>query len=150
VTEIHNIDNPVLKISNEHKIIIDYAARFSKNRIKPDPAFEKDLQTFLNFLKKDLNQHFRLEELIFYPAALNGDPSYATCLMVLNLTREHGMLETRLKAIQAVEKRMGEPKDREVLLEKIGIFLRISKIMPAGKSPSCFPRWMPTGNASPC
>jgi iron-sulfur cluster repair protein YtfE (RIC family) len=122
VAEIHNIDNPVLKISNEHKIISDYAARFSKNRIKPDPAIEKDLPTFLNFLKKDLTRHFRLEELIFYPAALNGDPSYATCLMVLNLTREHGILETRLKAIQAVEKRMDEPKDRKVLLEKLSIF----------------------------
>jgi hemerythrin-like domain-containing protein len=120
--EIQNIDNPVLKISNEHKIITDYISRFSKNRANPDPVFADDLQTFLKFLKKDLKQHFRIEELLFYPAALNGDPSYVTCLMVLNLTREHGILETRLKAIQAVENRVGKEKGRETLLEKIGIF----------------------------
>jgi hemerythrin-like domain-containing protein len=120
MSQIPNIDNLVLKISNEHKLITDYVTRFSKNRANPDPAFADDLQTFLNFLKKDLQNHFRLEELVFYPAALNGDPSYATSLLVLNLTREHGVLETRLKAIQAVEKRVGKTKGREELLEKIG------------------------------
>lgn len=120
--ELYNIDNPVLRISNEHKIITDYAARFSKNRENPDPAFEKDLQSFLKFLKKDLKQHFRLEELIFYPAALNGDPSYATSLLVLNLTREHGIFETRVKAILAVEKRLDDEKRRTSLMEQIGNF----------------------------
>ncbi len=122
MTEIYNIDNPVLRISNEHKIISDYSARFSKNRAHPDPAFEKDLPIFLNFLKKDLKQHFRVEELVFFPAAVNGDPSYATCLMVLNLTREHGILETRLKAIQSVERRLDTTGGRETLLEKLGDF----------------------------
>lgn len=122
MSQIQNIDNPVLKISNEHKIIIDYVTRFSKNRANPDPAFADDLKIFLNFLKKDLKNHFRLEELVFYPAALNGDPSYATSLLVINLTREHGVLETRLKAIQAVEKRVGKTKAREELLEKMGSF----------------------------
>jgi len=104
--ELYNIDNPVLKISNEHKIITDYVSRFSKNRENPDPAFEKDLQSFLKFLT----------------AALNGDPSYATSLMVLNLTREHGIFETRLKAIQAVEKRVDEEMRKTALMEKIGNF----------------------------
>jgi hemerythrin-like domain-containing protein len=122
MTEIQNVDNLVLRISNEHKIIADYVARFTKNRVKPDRVFIDDLQTFLGFLKRDLNHHFKMEELIFYPAALNGDPSYATSLMVLNLTREHGILETRLKAIQAVEKRVEKGKDREVLLDKLGNF----------------------------
>ena len=64
-----------------------------------------------------------MEELLFFPAALNGDPTYTTSLLVLNLQKEHGVLETRLKAIQAIEKRLKEKNRSDEALKKIGDFL---------------------------
>ena len=122
MTQIRNIDNAVLKLSKEHQIIADYVIRFSKNKENPDPAFEEELHSFLAFLKKDLEHHFRTEELLFFPAALNGDPSYTTSRLVLNLQKEHGVLETRLKLVLAMGKNLREEKDREVALKKIGVF----------------------------
>jgi iron-sulfur cluster repair protein YtfE (RIC family) len=123
MTEILNIDNAVLKLSQEHKLIIDYAVKFSRNRKNPDPAFLDGLESFLSFLRKDLTRHFKIEELVFFPAILNSDPSYMTSLLVLNLQKDHGSLENRLKTILALEKRLKEEKRREKMLEKIGHFL---------------------------
>jgi iron-sulfur cluster repair protein YtfE (RIC family) len=123
MTEIFNIDNPVLKLSKEHQLINDYAVRFSKNKKNPDEAFLKDLQTFLSFLKKDLERHFRMEELVLFPAAINGIPSYATTLLVLNLQKEHGMLENELKTILALEKHIKEESGRQKILSKTGKFI---------------------------
>ncbi len=122
-----NIDNAVLKLSKEHKLINDYAVQFSKNRHNPDTAFMDDLKSFLSFLQKDLKKHFRLEELIFFPAALNGEPSYETSLLVLNLQKEHGILEMRLKALRTSEKRLQEEKDRDKILREISNFLETLK-----------------------
>lgn len=122
MTQIRNIDNAVLKLSKEHQIIADYVIWFSKNMENPDPAFEEELHSFLAFLKKDLEHHFRMEELLFFPAALNGDPSYTTSLLVLNLQKEHGVLETRLKFVLAMEKSLKDKKNRAAALKKIGVF----------------------------
>ena len=121
------IDNAVLKLSKEHKLISDYAVRFSKNIKNPDSAFMDDLKTFLSFLQKDLKEHFRLEELVFFPAALNGAPSYETSLLVLNLQKEHGILEMRVKAVRTAEKRLKESKDRDKVLREIADFLEMLK-----------------------
>ena len=123
MAEIQNIDNAILKLSKEHQIIADYVVRFSRNMKNPDPTFQEELQSFLSFLKKDLTNHFRMEEILFFPAALNGDPTYTTSLLVLNLQKEHGVLETRLKSIQAMEKRLKEKNWSDDALQKIGDFL---------------------------
>lgn len=127
MTQIQNIDNVVLKLSREHQIISDYVVRFFRNMKTPDPAFQEELRSFLGFMNKDLTRHFVMEELLFFPAALNGAPSYETSLLVLTLQKEHGSLETRLKAIQAMEKRVKEEKARDAALKKIGDFLTALK-----------------------
>lgn len=124
---ILRIDNIVLKLSKEHKLINDYAVRFSRNLKNPDSVFMDDLKSFLDFLQVDLNRHFRMEELIFFPAALNGHPSYETSLLVLNLQKEHGTLETMLKAIQTSQIHLKEGKDLEKLLREIVDFMDILK-----------------------
>ncbi len=123
MAEIQNIDNAILKLSKEHQIIADYVVRFSRNMKNPDPAFQEELQSFLSFLNKDLKNHFKMEELLFFPAALNGDPTYTTSLLVLNLQKEHGVLETRLKSIQAMEKRLKSKNRSDDALQEIGAFL---------------------------
>lgn len=123
MAEIQNIDNVILKLSKEHQIIADYVVRFSRNIQNPDPAFQEELQSFLSFLKKDLTNHFRMEEILFFPAALNGNPTYTKSLLVLNLQKEHGVLETRLKSIQAMEKRLKSKNRSDEALKIIGDFL---------------------------
>ena len=139
MTQIQNIDNKVLKLSREHQLIADYVVRFFKNMKNPDPAFQEDLRSFLGFLKKDLTRHFRMEELLIFPAALNGAPSYETCLLVLNLQKEHGNMETRLKAIQAMEKRVREDDARDAALKKIGDFLTDLKNHARREATELFP-----------
>ncbi len=127
MADIRNIDNAILKLSKEHQLINHYAARFTTNQKKPDPAFLEDLPSFLSFLEKDLKKHFRMEEILFFPAALNGDPSYETSLLVLHLQKEHGILETRLKTVLAAGKRVQQGKDAALAFQKIGAFFEVLK-----------------------
>lgn len=121
------INNIVLKLSKEHKLINDYAGTFARNMKNPDPAFMKDLQSFLAFLENDLIKHFRLEERLFFPAAVNGAPSYETTTLVLNLQKDHGILETRLKAISRANKRLTGQNPDDPVMGTISRFLEALK-----------------------
>ncbi|MGM0453385.1 MAG: hemerythrin domain-containing protein [Thermodesulfobacteriota bacterium] len=123
-----NIDNAIAKLSQEHKLIADYVAKFSKGKSQKDKAFFAQLNQFIEFLKKDLLKHFELEEYVFFPAAVNGSPSYDTALLVLNFQKEHGILEKELEAILARQNEIGPGKLDAALLKSIGSFFEKLKV----------------------
>ncbi len=122
MTDIQKIDNEIAKLANEHKLIADYVAKFSKGKAKKDKAFFSSLQSFFRFLKKDLLRHFELEELVVFPAAVNGDPTYETTLAVLHLQKDHGRLESQFNQLLARESEMAPQKLNASLIKEMGTF----------------------------
>ncbi|MDO9263272.1 MAG: hemerythrin domain-containing protein, partial [Desulfosalsimonadaceae bacterium] len=96
---IYQVNSRVEKLSNEHKIIIDYVARFNKSYQEQDKEFFKGLATFFNFLEKDLLAQFRYEEIGIFPASIVGEANYGNTLLVMSLQKEHGILENQLQCL---------------------------------------------------
>ncbi len=130
MNEIHNINNAIAKISKEHKIITDYVVVFNSKSEEKDQEFFHGLNRFIEFLKKDLLKHFRIEELIFFPAAILGEKAYDTTLMVMNLQKDHGLLECRLNAlIREIKDHKVDPTNlRDEALLQIKEFLEALKV----------------------
>ena len=122
MTDIQKIDNEIAKLANEHKLIADYVAKFSKGKSQKDKAFFSNLQSFFQFLKKDLLRHFELEELVIFPAAVNGAPSYETTLAVLHLQKDHGRLENQFNQLLGRESEMAPQKLNASLVKEMGNF----------------------------
>ena len=126
---IYHVNTRVEKLSKEHKIIIDYVAKFNKSYQERDKEFFKGLATFFDFLEKDLLAHFRYEEVVIFPASVMGESSYGNTLMVMSLQKEHGMMENELqylinelKALKASHEKLSNE-----LIEKIKSFIDVLK-----------------------
>ena len=125
MNDIYSLNTRVEKLSNEHKIIIDYVAKFNKSYKERDKDFFKGLTTFFDFLEKDLLTHFRYEEVVIFPASIMGDATYGNTLMVMTLQKEHGMLENQLQhlinELKAIKSSHG--KLTQELIEEIKGFI---------------------------
>lgn len=128
MTADQNINNVIARLSNEHKIIADYAVKFSKGRARADAEFFSGLHSFLDFLKKDLLNHFETEEMVFFPAAVNGSAAYETTLLVLKLQKDHGMLEKELEHVLALRDKAAPGKADPVLINTLGVFFDSLKL----------------------
>jgi len=122
---IYHLNSRVEKISQEHKIIIDYVAKFNKSYKEQDEEFFKGIATFFNFLEKDLLAHFRYEEVVIFPASITGESNYGNTLMVMSLQKEHGLLENQLQCLIDELKivKSSHEKLTSELIEKIKLFI---------------------------
>jgi len=125
---VQNIDNIIAKLSREHKLISDYVVKFAKGKLSMDEGFFSGLDAFLDFLKKDLLNHFELEEMVFFPAAAIGAASYDTTLMVLSFQKDHGILEKELENILARKEKAGKGKTDPELIEILSGFFSALKV----------------------
>jgi iron-sulfur cluster repair protein YtfE (RIC family) len=112
MSSIPSVSNIIAKLSGEHKIITDYVVKYNEKLKQKDEEFFNTLNEFLDFLKQDLLKHFEIEELVFFPAAILGAPSYETTLMVMSLQKEHGSLEKQLQLLIKELKDSGVTRDR--------------------------------------
>lgn len=119
-----NIENAIAKLSGEHKLMTDYVERFSTAQKKRDKDFFGDLSSFMGLMEKELAKHFSLEERIFFPAAIHGTRDFDVTLMVLNLQKEHGFLETRLSNILKNKYAIVSGRMENPLVGTIADFLR--------------------------
>ncbi|NOY70380.1 MAG: hemerythrin domain-containing protein [Deltaproteobacteria bacterium] len=119
-----NIENATAKIAGEHKLITDYVERFLKAYKHRDKAFFGELSAFMSLMEKELYNHFSLEERVFFPAAVHGAKDYDITLMVLNLQKEHGLLETRLSGILKNKYAIVSGRMENPLVKTIADFLK--------------------------
>jgi len=119
-----NIENAVAKIAGEHRLISDYVERFASAHENRDKAFFKELGGFMALMQRDLADHFSLEERVIFPAAVNGLKDHDITLMVLNLQKEHGSLETRLSEIMENRYAIVSGRMENPIIETIADFLR--------------------------
>jgi len=129
MSEIHNVDNMVAKIANEHKIVIDYVAKFNKKHKEKDEQFFNELPSFFSFLEKDMLKHFMYEEVVIFPAAILCNNQCGNALLVLTLQKDHGMIEDQLTLLKtevdSLESSKAKPSDE--LIDKIRVFFDLLK-----------------------
>jgi len=139
---MNSSDNIVARLAREHQIINRYVKDFENKFAINDPniLFAK-LSDFSKAMERELVRHFELEELIFFPAALIGNPDYNTTLLVLKLQKEHGALERDLETICRFVNSGVQDHDRinPILLKKINRFFDILKIHARTELTELFP-----------
>lgn len=125
MNDIYHLNTRVEKLSQEHRIIIDYVAKFNKSYKERDKEFFKGIATFFDFLEKGLLAHFRYEEVVIFPASIMGESNYGNTLMVMSLQKEHGWLENQLQFLIDELKvlKSSHEKLSSELIEKIKTFI---------------------------
>jgi hemerythrin-like domain-containing protein len=134
-----NVDDAVSKLSGEHKLIADYAARFARARKEQDHNFFLRIGKFAASLKKDMVRHFELEELVFFPAAVNTMASYDTTMTVLNFQKEHGLLEKELEYVLALEDKKTSGNVNSPMIESLNLFFEKLKVHARRELVEIFP-----------
>ena len=137
--KIQNIESSIASLSEEHKLMTEYVAKFTKGKKEKNAAFFSDLSAFMNLLEKDLHTHFELEELAFFPAILNGTPAYDSTIFVLALQKEHGVLETRLSIILNNRDAIAAGRIDDPVIEEIDAFLRLLNVHAKRELSELFP-----------
>ncbi len=98
---VTNIDNVVLTLSKEHKIVKDYVidCRSILSR-KGGEGLVEDLETLFGLMEKDLLRHFRFEEEIIFEAALSGEQDRLLLELVQRLKKEHIQMLDRAAGVR--------------------------------------------------
>jgi len=137
MSDFVNVDSAVAKLSKEHKIINDYVGKFVKGKKEKKPGFFDSLNNFVNILERDLKKHFEMEELAFFPAAIQGANDYNTTLTVLALQKDHGALEKQLEVVISI---MEDPvKINDEKIEVLDNFFNYLKIHAKREFTELFP-----------
>jgi iron-sulfur cluster repair protein YtfE (RIC family) len=82
----------------EHKRLVEESSAFDKSMIEKDleSLFIRARSTVM-VMQRDLLEHFKMEEELFFPAAVMGANDMAVTRMVLQLQRDHANLEHELR-----------------------------------------------------
>jgi|GEM_PF-988584 len=100
--KVTHIDNVVLTLSKEHKIIKDYVIGCrSILEGKERPPQVRDLEILFNFMEKDMLRHFRFEEEILFIAAVAGEQDENLTRRVRLLKSEHGAMEEQIRIVRS-------------------------------------------------
>jgi hemerythrin-like domain-containing protein len=85
------INNPILALSKEHRFILEQMAGVEAVLKQPDAeAMAAHLRSIESAFMPFVEKHFRFEEEVLFPAALEAMPVGPTIRVILQLTREHG------------------------------------------------------------
>jgi|GEM_PF-2157731 len=97
--EIEEMENVLLKISGEHKVITHFVVGLQDMMKDHDPSAEPaEYEAILNLMKKDLTTHFEIEEKIYFKIGLTHMPAEHHGL-ITELTNEHEDMREKLDRI---------------------------------------------------
>lgn len=96
----NNDPGKLVRLSQEHKIILDFIAKFDR-LISTESYFELGqlIKNSYSFMEHDLEKHFMLEETKIFPVALEFDHSIETRKLIDNLEEQHQDITKDLKKI---------------------------------------------------
>jgi hypothetical protein len=103
----------LLKLSKEHRLMLDYAVEFDKLAAdtEPDKLFPQ-ISMLIRFMERDLQEHFEMEEKVFFRASLVAFPEYRVIDLVLALQKEHGTITAHVaNALHGVAKGAEKPAE---------------------------------------
>ena len=109
--KVTHIDNVVLTLSKEHKIIKDYVIGCrSILEGKERPPQVRDLEILFNFMEKDMLRHFRFEEEILFVGAVAGEQNENLTRLVRLLKSEHGAMKDQIRDVRS---RLNDTPDQD-------------------------------------
>lgn len=90
----------LVRLSQEHKIILDFIARFDR-LISTESYFELGqlMKNIYSFMEHDLEKHFMLEEENIFPVALQVDSSTEMRNLIEKLEEQHLNISRELSLI---------------------------------------------------
>lgn len=96
----NNDPGKLVRLSQEHKIILDFIARFDR-LISSDSYFELGqlMKNMYSFMEHDLEKHFMLEEMNIFPIALQVDNSIEMRRLIDKLEDQHSNITKELSII---------------------------------------------------
>ncbi|BCS95483.1 hypothetical protein DSLASN_11150 [Desulfoluna limicola] len=97
--EIEKMENVLLKISGEHKIITHFVVGLQDMMKDHDPSAEPaEYEAILSLMKKDLMTHFEIEEKIYFKIGLTHMPPEYHGL-ISELINEHEDMRQKLEGV---------------------------------------------------
>jgi len=92
------INNSILKLSNEHKVFLDVLEKLERILLETDNRkMLADLEACTEHLQEQLAAHFSFEENVLFKAFLVGIPTDRTVEKVLGLVKQHGVMLNHLQ-----------------------------------------------------
>jgi len=118
------VDEQFLRLSMEHTLIYDYIHMFEKMLCESSSKISlQKLPDTLKKFKKDLLDHFNLEERVLFPAALSCLYSLEIVDTVLLAQKEHGYFERDLDLILGImKKKSSKSAQSDDLYERLKVF----------------------------
>lgn len=116
----------LIRLSQEHKIIIDFIAKFDRF-ISSNSYFELGqlIKSNYSFMEHDIEKHFMLEETTIFPAALESDKSLEMHKLIEKLEDQHMEITKELLHILKIIKtsQWVTYKGKEEYIERLHKFL---------------------------
>lgn len=137
-----NIDNVVLALSKEHKIINDYVIECRKMLEKQAHEHDtKNLEILFEFMEKDLRAHFLFEEEVLFEAALSGEQDQAMSDLVRVLKEDHSIIHDHIEKLIIEIKILIEQNKHVDLkaIEKINSLMQLIKEHSRNEMVNLFP-----------
>lgn len=96
----NRINNPILKLSQEHELFLGYFANIDKLMLENNlSALTLILRRLISYMKKDLYHHFEMEEVIFFRSVVDVAPNSVWTNMIEELRQEHQQLIKMLDVV---------------------------------------------------
>lgn len=137
-----NIDNVVLALSKEHKIINDYVIECRKMLEKQAHEHDtKNLEIIFEFMEKDLRTHFLFEEEVLFEAALSGEQDQAMSDLVRVLKNDHSIIHGHIEKLIIEIKILIEQNKHidQSAIEKINSLMQLIKEHSRNEMVNLFP-----------
>lgn len=137
---ISSINNVVLTLSKEHKIINDYVIACRK-MFEDDIYTIQNLETLFGLMEKDLCAHFQFEETILFQAAVSGAKNQGIADLVAVLKREHDTIREHLAMmisyIQSLAR--ADKTIEKISKDKVDSFMQLIKTHSRNEMVQLFP-----------
>ncbi len=92
------INNSILKLSQEHRVFLEVLEKLEQLLLEPDPQkMLSNLQPCVEDLYEKLQTHFLFEENVIFKALLVGIPTDRTIDKVFALVKQHGIFLNHLQ-----------------------------------------------------
>ncbi|MBF0227349.1 MAG: PilZ domain-containing protein [Desulfobacterales bacterium] len=123
-TKRRELNNVVLALSKEHKIIVDYVIGYKKIMEQQNAELPSKLDMLFSFMERDVINHFDFEEKVLFSAAIIGKYVEEIQIIIPKLREEHIFFLAEVKYLLKQVKLFGifNEADMEKFKNRVNLF----------------------------